>query len=171
MTTTQSLARGLGCLALLWLGTAAAVRAQDTLVTGRTPWIVTVSHWGRWPALATSAALVTVAAFRQHDARTQLEQLETYCRADPGACLQVPATGGVGVVYADPEAETLFQEYARSERRARGFLLGGQLSLLATGTMFLIDLIHDGDDSVPNIPYTPLELYTTRTRLGLSVRF
>ena len=171
MTTVRSLARSVWWLAFLWLGSTGAVRAQDTLETTRTPWIVTVSHWGRWPALAASAGLVTFAALRQHDARESLDQLEGYCRADPSRCLLVPGPGGLGEMYADPEAESLFQAHARSERRARSLLLSGQLSLLAAGTMFLIDLVHDGDDPAKTIPFTPLEVYTTRTRLGFSVRF
>jgi hypothetical protein len=64
----------------------------------------------------------------------------------------------------------MYQEYAALERHARGFLLGGQASLLASGTMFLIDLLHDSGD-FDNIPYTPLELYTSPRQLGLAVRF
>jgi hypothetical protein len=36
--------------------------------------------------------------------------------------------------------------------------------------MFLIDIIHR-TEGFDNIPYTPLELYTTPNRLGLALHF
>jgi hypothetical protein len=157
-------------LALLTAGFAAAAGAQQPDSIPGTPWIVTVSHWGRWPALAGAGGLVAMAAVRNGDARAARTALEDFCAVDPGRCALTENPDGSGGWYVDPEAEALYQEYARLSRSAQGYLIGGQVSLLVAGGMFLIDLLHrDGDFG--NIPYTPLELYTTPNRLGLAMRF
>jgi len=146
------------------------VSAQAPELPRGTPWLVEVSHWGRWPALAGAGVLIGVAAVRSHDAREALGTLEQFCAVDVARCALTgdPDTGADR--YLDEEAEALYQEYARLSRQAQGFLIGGQVSLLAAGGMFLIDLLHR-DSDVGNIPYTPLELYTTPSRLGLALRF
>lgn len=56
-----------------------------------------------------------------------------------------------------------------ASRRARNWVLGGEIALLATGTMFLLDLIHR-DGGPQNIPFTPFRVYASPGRLGLSAR-
>jgi len=56
-----------------------------------------------------------------------------------------------------------------ANRRARGWILGGEITLVATGAMFLLDLIHQ-DDEPRNIPFTPFQVYASRGRVGLSLR-
>ena len=133
------------------------------------PWIVTVSHWGKWPALAGAGALVTMAVIRNGDAKAARTELREYCIEDLTRCATVPGPDGDDI-YFDPTAEALYQEYAALTRQARGFLVGGQAGVLVTGAMFLIDLVYQRD-GFDNIPYTPFELYSTPDRLGLSVRF
>jgi hypothetical protein len=146
-------------------------RAQSQTGTDtRDPWIVTVSHWGRWPALAGAAGLITAAAFRNSDAKTAMGELRAFCGDNPEGCVIIENPDGSGNIYLDPEAEVLYQEYASLSRKARGFLIGGQVSLIVAGTMFLVDLVHDPDES-EKIPYTPFELYSTPTKIGLALRF
>ncbi len=150
------------------VSTAAGAQQADSART--TPLVVTVSHWGRWPALAGAGALVALAAVGNGNAKDARGALEDFCLPDPGRCTLTETPDGSGLQYVDPEAEALYQEYARLSRRAQGLLIGGQATLLVAGAMFLIDLVHqDGD--LGNIPYTPLELYTTPNRLGLVMRF
>jgi hypothetical protein len=120
--------------------------------------------------LAAAAGLITAAAIRNGDAKEARGSLEDYCREDFARCIVIEDPDGSGPSYADPGAEELYREYASLSRQARGYLLGGQASLLVAGAMFLVDLVHNPDD-VDDIPYTPFELYTTPTRLGLALRF
>lgn len=152
---------------LLAAGSTADAPAQQPDSLAGTPLLVTVSHWGRWPALAGAGVLVALAAVRNSDAKDARAALDDYCTVDTGRCSISQDLGGV---YLDPAAEALYQEYARLSRRAQGLLIGGQATLLVAGAMFLIDLLHD-DGDLGTIPYTPLELYTTPNRLGLAMRF
>lgn len=162
--------RSLICAACLTLAAPVARAQDDTPLPHREPWTVSVSHWGRWPALAAAAGLITAAAIRNGDSKEALGTLEDYCREDFARCIVVEGPDGSDPTYADPMAEELYQEYAALSRQARGYLLGGQASLLVAGAMFLVDLVHDHDD-VDNIPYTPFELYSTPSKLGLALRF
>ena len=163
----------IGSLVLFVLAASAlstAARAQQPDTTPSTSLLVTASHWGRWPALAGAGALVALAAVGNSHATDARNALEDFCAIDPGRCTLTEDQDGAGYEYVDPEAEALYQEYARLSRRAQGFLIGGQATLLVAGAMFLIDLMHqDGD--LGNIPYTPFELYTTASQLGLAMRF
>jgi hypothetical protein len=161
--------RTLTLAGLLSAAALAPAASQDFPRPASRPWIAEVSHWGKWVALAGAAGLITVAAVRHGEAQDALGLLEDFCRPENPACLIVTDANGAQR-YEGAEAEELYQAYAVVEKRARGFLLGGQASLLASGAMFLIDLIHRTED-VDNIPYTPLELYTGPNRLGLALHF
>jgi hypothetical protein len=156
--------------ALLAAASTAAAGAQEPDSTASAPLLVTVSHWGRWPALVGAGALVALAAVRNGDAKDARAALEVYCVADLGRCALTENPDGSGGQYVDPVAEALYQEYASLSAQAQGLLIGGQLTLLAAAAMFLIDLVHQ-DNDFGNIPYTPLELYTTPNRVGLAMRF
>lgn len=57
-----------------------------------------------------------------------------------------------------------------ANRRARNWILGGEIGLVATGAMFLLDLIHR-DDGPQNIPFIPLRVFASPGRIGLSAAF
>lgn len=158
-----------------WLAVTIAVTAtsvlpaqSDASATRHTPWFATASHYGRWAALVGAGTLIGLAAARHHEARGQLASLERLCADDTARCAIV-SVGGTER-YSDSQAEALFRRYADSERAARGLLLGGQLTLVAAGGMFLIDLLYGVEDP-PNIPYTPLEVMAEPARFGLRARF
>jgi len=161
----------LACVVALGAGILPAqARGQTTPApNGGEPWIVTASHWGKWPALAGTGALVTMAVVRNGKAKTARTELRDYCIDDLTRCAIVPGPEGDDI-YLDPTAEALYQEYAALTRQARGFLVGSQVGVVVTGAMFLIDLVYQRD-GFDNIPYTPFELYSTPDRLGLSMRF
>lgn len=144
---------------------AGVARAQEPHGPGR-PWIADVSRWGRWVALGAAAGLIAAAAEQHGAASGDYDRLSALCNETPDACALV--TGRT--TYADPGAEQLYQRWARHERNARGFLLGGQVTLLAAGAMFVIDLIYT-EHQPPNIPLTPFTVYQRGNRLGLSVSF
>jgi len=73
-------------------------------------------------------------------------------------------------MYENPLVEQTWQNYATHQTRAQNFLIAGQVTLVFAGGMFLVDLLYK-DDRPKNIPYTPFEVHSTPTQLGLSYRF
>ncbi|MDH3456370.1 MAG: hypothetical protein OER90_05965 [Gemmatimonadota bacterium] len=159
----------LALLGILSSALPGSVLAQDLPQPTTRPLVAQVSHWGRWVTLLGAGGLIAAAAVRHSDAQGALAQLEDFCRQDLNACALI-ADGSGSEVYASDQAEVLYAEYASRQQNARSFLLGGQISLLASGTMFLIDLLHRVED-FDNIPYTPLELFTGSRHLGFTIRF
>lgn len=143
---------------------SAAAQATDMAQKDR-PWYVSVSKWGKWGALAGATALTAVAFLRNRDANQVFDGLLDLCEAASSACL----TGANGR-YVHQDAEALYQETLRLDRAARGWMIGGQVSLAAAGAMFLVDLVWGGDDP-ENIPFAPLDVVAEPGRLGFQVRF
>jgi hypothetical protein len=148
---------------------ATPAMCQDDPTPGGRPFIAKVSHWGRWATLLGAGAFIAVAATNSSSAGLAFDDLETICTDDPAACELVETPDG-NVTYADPLAEQTFQDYAQYQSRAQSFLVAGQLTLVVSGGMFLLDLLYK-DDEPKNIPYTPFEVYSTPRELGLSLRF
>lgn len=105
-----------------------------------------VVHHGKWLTAAGVAAF-TIAAARVHRlSRREWDALLTICRSAQDAC----AVGPNGQ-YVRPDAEALFQRSRAYDRRANRWLVGAQLSLIATTALFIIDL-HPGEGP-ENIPF------------------
>jgi hypothetical protein len=157
----------LGAVLLALVLAAAPVAAQSG--EGVRPWYASMAHWGRWVGLAGAGTLIGLAAANHEAAQSDFAELEALCRGTPDRCSIVQGPDGTPV-YTDQVAERLYQAYAQGESAARAYLLGGQLSLIATVGMFVIDFLHP-DGRPHDIPYTPLEVYTRPDRLGLAIRF
>lgn len=127
------------------------------------PWIASVSHWGRWVALAGAAGLTTVAIARNHDADDIYGGLQELCRAGGDTCV-LNAEG----TYVNPDAEALYQETLRLDSHARRWMLGGQVMLVAAGAMFVVDLVA-GTRRPKNIPYSPVEYFADGRRIGVRI--
>lgn len=156
--------------ALLVIGLAATLptvaRAQSPSPKPHTtPWYVSVSHYGRWVALAASAGFIAVAVNRHDQASQEFRSLVLFCHQHSERCV----LGGDGK-YLDPAPEAQFQQTLTLDARAGRWIMAGQITLFAAGGMFLIDLL-DGDHSPKNIPYTPFEAYAAPGRVGLQARF
>jgi hypothetical protein len=123
-----------------------------------------VAHYGRWPALAGAAGLITLAALRRDEAGDVGARLAALCAANPARC-SLEGSGDGGTHYADPEAQALAVRHDRLEQR---LLVGGQAALIVSGAMFLLDLVWD-DGQPDNIPYTPLRVLTSPRRIALSL--
>ena len=132
------------------------------------PAIVAVSRYAKWPALAAAAGFTALALSRNRDADQVYGALTTFCDQAQDAC-RVVAVGDVRRYQGD-DAERLYQETLRLDRSARGWLIAAEVSLLAAGTMFLMDLIA-GDDEPPNIPFHGMTVVADGRRLGLRVAF
>ncbi len=156
--------------ALLALGLAIALpavaQAQSPSPQPRTtPWYVSVSHYGRWVALAASAGFIAVAVNRHDQASQEYQALVLFCHQQQQRCVL-----GTDGKYLDPVPEARFQETLKLDARAGRWIMAGQITLFAAGGMFLIDIL-DRDHSPKNIPYTPFEAYAAPGRLGLQMRF
>ncbi len=153
------------------LGMVSTARAQEQ---PQTPprggsWSRSIVHYGKWVTAATAVGL-TILAAREHDrAQDDWNQLLDLCRSNNAAC-QLRSDGQ----YADYNAELLFQRTTYYDRRARSRLIGGQLALLASAALFILDLRHQGRDA-PNIPFHGLELSAEPAgegaRVGVRVPF
>lgn len=130
-----------------------------------TPWYVSVSHYGRWVALAASAGFIAVAVNRHDQASQEFRSLVLFCHQQQQRCVL-----GSDGKYLDPVPEARFQQTLTLDARAGRWIMAGQVTLFAAGGMFLIDLL-DRDHSPRNIPYTPFKAYAAPGRLGLQIRF
>src|SRR5690606_26085490 len=92
-------------------------------------------------------------------------ELRAYCAGAPAGCF----TGPDGT-FADPHAASLEAAADARGERAHRLLVAGQLSLIATGVLFVIDLVH-GSDGPDNIPYSGLRWFARGDRVGLQARF
>ena len=132
-------------------------------------WTRGVVHYGKW-ATAASAIGFTVLAGQEHSAANRRwQQLLNLCRRDNQACTQRPDG-----IYVDDTAESLYQETVYYDHRARRRLLVGQVSLLASATLFILDLRNQGDGP-PNIPFHGMEVTAepagNGVRVGLRMPF
>ena len=160
------------CAAALLAAGAAGLAAQDSLSTAPTisrGWTRPVAHYGKWLSAA-SAVGFTILAAHEHDvANRSWQRLLDLCRADNAAC-QVGPNGQ----YVTPQAEELYQKTLYRDRRARHRLIVGQISMLASAALFILDLRHDGG-APPNIPFHGLEVTAEPAgdgaRLGVRVPF
>jgi len=158
--------RTLAVAGMLVAAAAPPVSAQDQPPTpDARPWFVTTAKWVKWPTLAAAIGLTAAAITRKADADSYYDGLQTLCLEQPDAC-RLGANGA----YADPSAESLYQETLRLDGQARRWMIGGQGFLFVSGGLFLIDLVA-GSRKPENIPFAPLEAYAAPGTLGLRWRF
>jgi len=126
-----------------------------------------VVRYGKW-ALAAGALGMHYLGSREHDrAEEVFGQIRARCAAEEAFC----GTNLDGS-YSNPETEALFQRTLSHDRRARTWLVGGQLSLLGAAGMFIWELTRPSGRR-ENIPFEP-EVTTQAdgsTRMGVRVAF
>lgn len=144
------------------------LEAQEPRDVDTQPWFVDVSHVAKWPALAAAGGFIALAAARHGEARAVDREIEALCAEDDARCFV--SLLGSGPLYTDPEVHALHERRSELRDAARGYLLGGQISLVVSAGMFLLDLIY-GDDQPKNIPYTPLQLFTSAQEVGVRFSF
>jgi hypothetical protein len=104
-----------------------------------------------------------LAAKDHNRADDNFHALERRCLADNSLC-DLDASGR----YSDGTSEAFFQESLRYDRRARGWLFGGEAALLGSAAIVVWELTrhtHKPD----NIPFEP-ELRTLRQATGVGLR-
>lgn len=148
--------------------------AQDSLAPApRTShnWARPVVHYGKWLSAASAVGFTLLAAHEHDTANRSWQKLLDLCRGDNAAC-QLGADGR----YATYQAELLYQQTLYYDRRARHRMIVGQVSVLTSAALFILDLRH-GSGGAPNIPFhgSALEVTAEPTvdgaRLGVRLAF
>jgi hypothetical protein len=121
-------------------------------------------RYGKWVALGMAAGFTYLGAATHRRADRDYDALLDYCRG--GGLCPVGADGR----YTDPAAEALYARVRNADRSARAWLVGGQVALLASATLFIVELKHGSEPR--NIPFAPyVAAGRFGTRVGLRVRW
>ena len=143
---------------------AGPLHAQsDSLMSRSSPFAV---KYGKWAMVAAAIGMGMKAASDHRAADRAFDRLTSYCDAQSQGCFKGPDGK-----YLDPVAEGYYQNSLSKDRHARGWLLGGEATLLGAVGLFVWELSRP--KSLPkNIPFEPeLEWSPVRTRLIGRVRF
>jgi len=163
-----------GLLALVAAAAAAAAaRGQERgagVPRDRASWTRGAMHYGKWLTAGAAVGLTVLGAKEHHRSAREWDTVLGICRANNADCV----TGSDGR-YVSPTAEYHYQLALYYDRRANRRLVGGQLSLLATAAMFIVDRRH-GTNGPDNIPFDPDKLAIEPNRwgganVGLRLRF
>ena len=151
-------------------GLAPALAAQERPAPAPAQgWTRGAVHYGKWATAAVALGFTVLAAREHRNADDSWQQLRELCRADNTAC-QLRPDGQ----YANSAAELLYQKTLYYDRRARRRLIVGQVSLLTTAALFILDL-RNQRRGPPNIPFHGLEMTAepagSGARLGMRVPF
>jgi len=164
--TATAIVRRVAAGAVLLLLLAAPVSAQavpDSVFVRRSPFLL---KYGKWVTLAASLGMGLKAASAHRAADRAFDRLDRYCSIDPNRCAQKPNGS-----YFDPVAEGYYPTSLTRDRQARGWLLGGELTLIGTAGLFIWELSRPSHPP-KNIPFEPsFEVLGSTTRMGLQVAF
>lgn len=148
-------------------GLASALAGQQPAAPQAPPphgWLHAIEHYGKWVTAATAIGFTALAAREHHAANDNWNRLMALCEQNNAACRQ-SADGR----YVDLSAEVLYQRTVYYDRRARRRLIGGQVALLASAALFILDL-RNSHGGPPNIPFHGLRVTAGRTGTGAEVR-
>jgi hypothetical protein len=158
-------------LALLVTGVA-RLAAQDSLGVAPRPshgWAQAGVHYGKWVSAASAVGFTLLAAHEHDRANKSWQQLLDLCRSNNADC-QLRSDGR----YVTYQAELLYQETLYYDRRARHRLIIGQVSMLTSAALFILDLRH-GSGRPPNIPFHGMRVIAEPVgdgaRFGVSLPF
>lgn len=98
----------------------------------------------KWVLLGAAIGMGAYSISHSRAARRSYDALRRTCATDPDRCTIV------GNDYADPAMEQRFRAISHDDRRAQVGIIGGQLSLLVSATLFILDLRHGrGPGDIP----------------------
>jgi hypothetical protein len=151
-------------LALLHPAPLAAQSADSVFAPRRgSPALV---KFGKWGVLAAGIGMGIQAAMAHADADRAYRRLERYCFGDQRRCDQGP-----GGSYLDPVAERHYQSALSGDRRARGWLVGGEVAVLGAAGLFVWELTRPRQRP-DNIPFEPSVTFRGPvTDLGVRLAF
>lgn len=106
-------------------------------------------HWGKWGAAGLSLGLHLLAISAHNRSDRTLRTLTANCFDTPAAC-DIGSDGA----YVDPRSEAQFQSVLSDNRKARAYLITGEVALLGTVVLFVSDLTRKKAHP-PNKPFNP----------------
>ena len=122
--------------------------------------------YGKWLLVAGAIGMNVAAAHAHRQADDYFDQLDDRCAMDHTLC-----EVGPGGTYFDAESERLYQASLTMDRRARGWLFGGEASALGAAVLFVWEFARPRGPP-ENIPFAPK--VSTRagvTDIGVAIRF
>jgi hypothetical protein len=150
----------------LVLGTPATTLAAQDSIPAAVRSVPGVVKYGKWALLAAAVGMGLKASSAHHAGDRAFDRLENYCFDDFSRCDQQPNGH-----YIDPVSEGYYQASLSADRRARGWLIGGEATLLASAGLFVWELTRPKHPP-KNIPFEPtVQVVGPRTNLGLRVAF
>lgn len=123
---------------------------SDTVRANGGSWTpIRVAKWG---TLAGSTTAMIYGFAENRSADRAYREIEKYCAARPAGCTKQPGRSA----YADADLEARRQRIVKRDKKARLALAAGQIGLVASVIMFILDL---PKSSAPaDIPYHPRPL-------------
>ena len=160
----RTLVRAACALSALLLAVAAAPAAAQSPAPPPTPTRPpTVVRIGKWATLGLAVGFTAMGAVTHDRADRNYDSLLDYCRAH-GPC-PLLADGR----YGNPGAEAIYQRVRGDDRAARAWLAGGQVALVGSAVLFIMELKRKREPE--NIPFAPyLEAGRFGTLVGLQLR-
>jgi hypothetical protein len=150
-------------LAVTWQVTPLSAQRSDSVMVRSSPVLI---KYGKWLTLATAVGMGVKAAGAHDDADRAFARLRQYCDGNAARCTQLSSGS-----YADPVAEGYYQSSLRHDRRARRWLLGGEITLMGAAGLFVWELTRPKHPS-RNIPFEPTITVTPETtQFGLRAAF
>ena len=119
--------------------------------------------YGKFLLAAGALGMNYLAAKDHNRADDNFHALERRCLSDNSLC-DLDASGR----YSDGASEAFYQESLRYDRRARGWLFGGEAALLGSAAIFVWELTRH-THTPDNIPFEP-EIRTLREATGIGFR-
>ena len=135
--------RRLALAALLSTALASGLAAQEPVRTSP------LVHWGKWGAAGLSLGLHLLAISAHNRSDRTFRTLTSNCFDAPDSC----AIGSDGT-YVDRHTEGMFQSVLSDNRKARAYLITGEVALLGTVVLFVSDLARK-KARPPNKPFNP----------------
>lgn len=118
-------------------------------------------HYGKWLTAAAAIGFTAMASNQHTLSRKDWDALLDICRTAADACVIGPDGR-----YMRADAEALYQRSRNYDHMANQWLMAGQLSLVTTTALFIIDL--NPGDGPDNIPY-PSEIRVGSVGQGAGV--
>ena len=161
--------RWLSCAVLVFsiASPAAAQRAQkrfapaDTTHSAHAWTPLRITKWGTL-ALSTTAAVYGFTQNRKAD--REYGDIERLCDATPDSCTRTSEGGA----YSDAALEERYQSVVQRDSRAKSALLAGQIGIVASVVLFVLDLPKSATPQ--DIPYEPRPLRVGLLADGLAVQ-
>lgn len=142
---------------LVWPAAAFAQLTEQRFATQDTVRGESRASWralrvSKWATLLASAGAAGYGFTQNRAADREYEELERDCADAPLACVRSPDSDS----YADAALESRYQRIVERDDRARVALLAGQVGVIASVVLFILDL---PENTTPDdIPYDPKPL-------------